>query len=685
MLAWILAIVGVMTVIGKVEARAIEPTERRLVAANAPVLELNDAQGMYAIGRYVEMLEDPSHRLTLAEVASLRYDSLFQRSKQDIPNFGYSRADYWFRLKVKNRANDPESQWLLEIGYPLIDQVELYFFHQDGTYQIKKAGDLLPFHQREIQYPTFVVGLALDTAQVHTIYLHFSGHSSKQFPMYLWKSLHFFQEKHQEDMAWGCYFGILLVMILYNLFLYFSIRHITYLYYVLYISCFMLVQLSISGYAYQFLWPTLPWFADLSNVFFLGFTIFFGMCFSISLLNIRQMLPRLYPLMIGLGALGLVISVVTLTELVEFPTRIAAMLSLACAFTLFSVGLFMLRKGYRPARFYMIAWTALLLSLIIYISKNAALLPNNFFTNYCMQFGSAMEVILLSLGLGDSINSMKREREKAQLEVILALQENDRIKDAITEELEKKVAERTQEISKQKEELEVLNATKDKFFSIVAHDLKGPLNSMTGFFDLLANHAGMLSAEETQKIAKNLSQSVENTTRLTDNLLTWAMAQMNTLKHQPKAISLSKIIVEKSALFKESADKKQIALQTEIQPGLGIFADENHIRFVLRNLISNALKFTKPAGTITISAIFDNETVKVSVSDDGVGMDEEVLNKIFQIESKYTSEGTSGEKGTGLGLLLCKEFVERNNGKLWATSLPGKGSTFTFSMKKLAD
>jgi signal transduction histidine kinase len=660
--------------------QANDPSVRKL-----PVLELKDSQYQYILGSHMEILEDEQSNLTLAKVVSKEYDTLFRPSTKAIPNFGYIRSDFWFRLQVRNAAIQPDTHWLLEVAYPLIDHLELYIFYADGTYRVKRGGDMYPFSEREIKYQNLVFDLELSDPNVRTIYMHSSGRSSKQFPFYIWESLHFFEHMHREDMLWGIYFGTLLVMILYNLLLFISIRNFNYFYYVLYISGFTLVQLSLSGYAFQFLWPDYPLIANISNVIFIGFTLSFGMLFSISLLNIREILPKALPLMYGLTLLGLMMALLAIANLLDYPSRFSALLALICSITLFIVGLVVLKKGYRPARFYMIAWTALLLGLILYVAKSAGLLPISFLTEHSIQIGSVMELILLSLGLGDSINSMKREREKAQMEVILALQENERIKDAINQRLEQKVLERTKEITKQNQELEVLNATKDKFFSIVAHDLKGPLNSMTGFFDLLANHTEALSLQEIQGIAKNLGESIENTTKLTDNLLTWAMAQMNTLKHQPQCVDLNRVINEGVTFFKESCKKKQIELQLHMQPELFIFADENHVQFILRNLISNALKFTPPGGTITISTSIENTILEIAIADNGVGMSDEVLNKIFRIDSKHTTEGTAGEKGTGLGLLLCKEFVERNQGKLWAKSEPGKGSTFFFAFELLVE
>jgi|GEM_PF-2979094 len=233
--------------------------------------------------------------------------------------------------------------------------------------------------------------------------------------------------------------------------------------------------------------------------------------------------------------------------------------------------------------------------------------------------------------------------------------------------------------------LEMLNSTKDKFFSIVAHDLKGPLNSLSSFSNLLAHDLHLMSPQEIKIIAQELNKSVKNTSRLTENLLTWARLQMNSLQHYPVLVDLNKVLEENLALFHASARQKNIQLDIQSVPDLKICADESQLRFVLRNLTANALKFTKPEGTVRIVTTLEKEEVIISVVDNGVGISAEVIEKIFRIDAKHSTIGTAGEKGTGLGLVLCKEFVEKNGGRIEVASESGKGSTFSIYLQKRSE
>lgn len=233
-------------------------------------------------------------------------------------------------------------------------------------------------------------------------------------------------------------------------------------------------------------------------------------------------------------------------------------------------------------------------------------------------------------------------------------------------------------IEEKNRNLELLNATKDKFFSIIAHDLKGPLNTLISFSNLLANDPALMSPQEIKVIAQELNKSVKNTSRLTENLLTWARSQMDNLGFYPVSTSLNKLVEDNIGLFQTMAHQKGITLKADLATDATIYADESHIRFVLRNLISNALKFTKVGGTVEISIQLTDTMVEVAVSDNGLGISEEIIDKLFRIDAKHTTLGTAGEKGTGLGLVLCKEFVEKNGGQLHIRSQAGKGSTFSF-------
>jgi signal transduction histidine kinase len=237
-------------------------------------------------------------------------------------------------------------------------------------------------------------------------------------------------------------------------------------------------------------------------------------------------------------------------------------------------------------------------------------------------------------------------------------------------------------MTKQNEELRELNSTKDKFFSIIGHDLKSPLNSLTSFSQLLINHTASLTEEEIRTIARDLDKSLKNLYELLENLLGWAGSQTGRLEFLPENFNVSKVIRENIRLLSKAAMNKKIKLELIADETLEVYADINSIRTVIRNLLSNAIKFTHETGVISIYVDEWKDSIEIGIHDTGVGMTKEVMEKIFDISAKHTTLGTNKEKGTGLGLILCREFIERNQGKLNVESEPGHGSTFKFTLPK---
>lgn len=228
--------------------------------------------------------------------------------------------------------------------------------------------------------------------------------------------------------------------------------------------------------------------------------------------------------------------------------------------------------------------------------------------------------------------------------------------------------------------LQELNATKDKFFSIISHDLKGPLNSLTSFSGLLINHTDALSKEDIQMLAKDLDKSVKNLFALLENLLEWSRSQTGNIEFKPESFDLGTVMEENRALLQNQAQNKKITLQNTNQASIPVSAHKQSINTVIRNLVSNAIKFTPEGGTVTLRAQVAQRQVKVSITDTGVGMSPEIVSKLFRIDTKHSTKGTADEKGTGLGLILCKEFIEKNGGRIGVESEPGKGSVFYFTL-----
>jgi len=225
-----------------------------------------------------------------------------------------------------------------------------------------------------------------------------------------------------------------------------------------------------------------------------------------------------------------------------------------------------------------------------------------------------------------------------------------------------------------------LNATKDKFFSIIGHDLKGPFSSIVGLSEYLVDQVKEIPPEKIREISNAILQSSNKAMDLLTNLMTWAQVQSDRIAHNPEYFELKPLIQETKELLNGIAEQKSIIIEDVITINSQVFADKEMIGTVLRNLISNGLKFTNTGGKITISAKNEENTLIVTISDDGVGISDDRVNKIFHIAENHSTLGTQNEKGTGLGLILCKEFIEKNNGKIWVKSKAGIGSSFSFSL-----
>lgn len=235
-------------------------------------------------------------------------------------------------------------------------------------------------------------------------------------------------------------------------------------------------------------------------------------------------------------------------------------------------------------------------------------------------------------------------------------------------------------IKENEQHLKELNATKDKLFSIIAHDLRSPFNSILGFSELLIQNTNEYDAEKSKKYLEIINSSVKNTLILLDNLLHWAKTQTGKISYNPKRTNLAPIINEIFGIFNSISKNKNISI-TYIPTGeIEIYSDLNMLKVVLRNLISNAIKFTNINGKIEIIAKQNKDLTEITISDNGIGMDCETISKLFKIDPTVITNGTANEKGSGLGLILCKEFIEKQNGKIWAESEVGKGSDFKFTL-----
>lgn len=232
----------------------------------------------------------------------------------------------------------------------------------------------------------------------------------------------------------------------------------------------------------------------------------------------------------------------------------------------------------------------------------------------------------------------------------------------------------------QKKKLEELNATKDKFFSIIAHDMRNIFNGLIATSWLIAESSEKIQGKEMSMLGRKMYDSTKMAHTLLENLLNWARLQNGAIEFCPINIFIKEIIDRITAHTKTAAERKSIVFFTKADPEIEVYADPNMLDTILRNLVSNAIKFTNIGGEIHISAVKEQDFIKISVKDTGIGIAKQDVQKLLKIENKFKREGTEGEQGTGLGLLLCREFIEKNNGSISIESEIDQGTTFTFTL-----
>lgn len=275
---------------------------------------------------------------------------------------------------------------------------------------------------------------------------------------------------------------------------------------------------------------------------------------------------------------------------------------------------------------------------------------------------------------------------------ILKQHDMARAANALLKERQQIVEQQAEELMAQKEALIQTNlelkdtvAAKDRFFSIIAHDLRSPLSALIGFSELLYNNDIHYKESQLKKISKALYDSSISTFNLLENLLLWSRMQTSSIETKFEKIAVYDIIAESCNLLENTRKNKNIDLELQINRAEEVFVDKYMITSVFNNLLSNAIKFTPTGGLIKIiTSSSDDKELQVCISDTGIGIEAEIVTKLFRVDHSHSTLGTNNEKGSGLGLLLCKEFIERNGGKIWIESEPDKGSRFFFTLKKVS-
>lgn len=411
-----------------------------------PVLALAHNAGRATLEGYAELLVDEGGQLTIADVASAQSGSRFAPIANIRESYGYSRAPHWLRFTV--RQEDAKArEWLLEVEHAYLDDVRLYTPDESGGFRMRRTGDRVPFGARDLDYHNFVFRMPLAGTAPKTFYLRLQTEGNLSFPLTIWSPRHFAEEKLKGEALLGAYYGIVATVILYNLFLYFSMRERIYLFYILHAAALSLFLFATNGLAFQYLWPDSPWFANYAHQFFTCVTLICGGIFFYLFLDLGSQFPRLARLFKAVVIPPAIMIIGAAVLRYDISAKIIMGITLANLFIWLGSGLWLTWQGSRPARLFVLIFFVEIVGACFTVFNRIGLISTSIISEHLLQIGSVIEVVFFSMALANRINVLRRDKDLAQA---AALESREAALAAAKESesvLEQRVVERTQQFS----------------------------------------------------------------------------------------------------------------------------------------------------------------------------------------------------------------------------------------------
>ncbi len=616
----------------------------------AKPIVIDDSLSSQDLGDQIDIWVDDSGQLSPEQVLSPSYAGLFQKIPKAHPNIGYTSAAAWGIFHIDYRGAPGRSVFLY-FASPLVDSIEVYTEEQ-GTLVKRVAGDSIPIQTRSFRhrFPNFLLSLQ---PGVNTFYVRLSGASPLLFHPVVATPQVFYEFVAEEQALNFAYFGIMLAMLAYNLFLFLSILDLLTFLYILCVGSIFLVQWTIHGFHYQFFMNAGGHAANLWVGGSIAAATMSSVIFAMVYLDIHR--SNRLQRRLAYAIVGAALVYGALCVLGDYQ-RVAAWgvpLSIVSALYCMGVGFAGLFRGQRAARFYTLAWTFFCLGTIISALRISGLIPVTVITNDALQIGSALEVILLSFGLADRIKALEAKVYQTQQ---LALSEQ----------------------RKSNLELKRLAKLKDEFLANTSHELRTPLHAIVGLGEsMLAQDT--LDAEQKQRLSMMLG-AARRLVYLVNDILDFSKLRYQNLELMEKPVDIRSLAQQVLDMMQSTLGTKALSLTLEADEDLPkLLGDEDRLQQILFNLLGNAIKFTEK-GSVTLSLSQKAGRLHLAVKDTGIGIPPEKLSQIFEAFSQGDGSIERQFGGTGLGLTITRQLVELHKGYIDVQSELGKGSVFTISL-----
>ncbi|EMR02535.1 7TM diverse intracellular signaling domain-containing protein [Cesiribacter andamanensis] len=690
-----------------------------LLRAQTPLV-VHDSLLDQEVNSWLMLLPDPEGRLQLQDVQRPELASQFEPVERGRSSFGFVDHPYWFRLQLHNRLL-PDSRLFFDIAYPPLDSITFYYQDANGQWQAELNGDLLPFDKRLRFYYNYLFQIRPDTAHSSTYYFRVSTRGALSFPLSIKQDHYLYQESALGYFIYGLYYGALLLILLYNLFLYASLRLASYLYYCLFIFFSLLSQTYLYGHAQQFLWP---WGGEINNLMS-GVTLLlstgFALVFTMFFIESKRYTPLLHKGLVGLSIGVFSLALLSMVLPYGFVVSLIAKVYIVNVLVIVAVAGTAWRKGQRSARYFLLAWLVYLVGLLSYSLQSMGVMGDLQTASQLVMIGSTLDALLLSLALADRIRQYRQERQEAQEEALLALNEKKELLEHQQQILEKRVSERTlklqqkqkevitqnrrlneqqQLIEEQFQQLAILNENQEKlinsrtgelrkanldlrkrnqqleqFAYIISHNLRGPVASMLGLLRLFDRR--LVEGTENKQYLNMLDQSVNKLDTIIMDLGQVLAVEQNLGKFY-RDIRYEDVLQGILQKLQLQVGESNPTITTQFEEEV-IRSHPAYLESIFYNLISNALKYRHPDRPLEISVRSwrQGDQHRLMVSDNGLGIELEKYGKrLFTLYQRFHPH----IEGKGLGLYMLKRQVSALGGTVEVSSSPGEGSTFTISL-----
>ena len=627
------------------------------------ILKIEDKDALYTIGPHLSYLADSNSSLSLEDVQTLHFTP-YQKA---IPNFGFLAPTYWFKVQISYKNDVHKEDWWLSIDYPLLDFVTLYIFDsKQNLVTTKKSGDLYEDSLKEIRQNKILFSLPSQNTQTYTLYIKVQTSSSMLVPIYIMSHKTLLEQTHLNQTLSGLYYGILLILILFNTITFFYTKEKIYALYVLFVSSYALWQLSFDGLGVLYFWGDFQWMKAKGTVFFIYTSTFTLLLFSQALLKAKENIPRVNHFILQPLKYLTVFGIIAAIFLpYKYTIVLGALLAIIVPAALFSAGLIVLKKDYYSIRLFVLGWGIFLIGTVLFTLSKFNLIEGYLIMKYGQQIASAIEMTLLSGALVQRFLSLRNEytqklkshNEDLEQEVHIALQK----------------ARQNDKILIQQSRL----ASMGEMIEQIAHQWRQPLNNI-GLLNqdlYFKKRLGTLSDEHFDKVHTQIDTNITYMSNTIDDFRTYYHGN-----REKEAYYLNDAIDSILNILEATIKHYKITINLDIQDTVQVYNIKNELFQVFLILITNARDILISNNIvdkiITIKLIADANYAYISVEDNGGGIDEKNIDKIFNhyftTKSKY--------QGTGIGLYMSKTIIETNmHGKLSAKNIQN-GASFTIKL-----